>query len=341
MCKWLLDEIAGHVYADDRQVKMLFARVSRKLPSSPLPPPPDGEDTSWPGGDDTSDGLERMYFDIANTDEEQRSPKLYIDAQTRSNVFADLRAVSHLEERWDPFNDEHGLDRLDPVDASFRRDDLSDYRAIFNTDSQEDIRERRLLSNQIDHHDQRQQQQGVDLLFSSLFTDLPVDRFGFWKRVRGWIHSMPYVFDVGVLPGHGESEAFRTRLRTLLKARRRQWPALFPMRARSGISMVLFEDPASGKDLDNLIRAVLPDILDVLRPQQRDLPGWLADEADPKDGVPDVPFIEVAAIPAGLADMPSGSVIFGLSGADRYNSWWKLAINHLERVLEYDEERTW
>ncbi len=59
--------------------------------------------------------------------------------------------------------------------------------------------------------------------------------------------------------------------------------------------------------------------------------------AHPDAGVPDIPFIEVASIPAHLADMPAGSVMFGLSTADRFDSWWKRAIDHLERLL-HDEE---
>lgn len=341
ICKWLLDELAGHVYADDRQVKMLFARVARTQPLPPILSPPVDPDTSWPGDGDHFADLHRMYADAVKASATPQPSKLYITAQTRGNVFADLRAVSNLEERWDPFGEEHGLDRVDPVKASFHRDDLLEYRAIYDTDSEEDARERRLLANQIDYLDQAQQQHGVDVLFSSLFTDLPVDRFGVWNRVKGRINFTPYVFDVGVLPGHGESAAFRDRFRALLEERRRQWPNLFPMRARSGISMVLFEDPGGGKDLDNLIRAVLPDILDVLRPQRDDLPGWVADEADPEDGVPDVPFIEVAAFPSHLADMPPGSVVFGLSTADRYDSWWDLATDHLERVLESEEGEWW
>ena len=168
---------------------------------------------------------------------------------------------------------------------------------------------------------------------------MPGDRYGIWNRVRNRIFISPYIFDVGVLPGRGEGTAFRAQFRALLEERRERWPGLFTMRARSGISMVLFEDPDSGKDLDNLIRTVLPDILEVLRPQQQDLQGWVADEPTPDAGVPDIPFIEVAAIPARLTDMPPGSVVLGLSTADRFDSWWKRAANHLERVLHDEEER--
>lgn len=113
------------------------------------------------------------------------------------------------------------------------------------------------------------------------------------------------------------------------------------MRSRSGVSMILFEDQATGKDLDNLMKTVLPDILSVLRPQQHDLQGWVAGEPSPDDGTPDVPFIEVAAFPAHLADMPAGSVVFGLSSADRFDSWWKRAADHLERVLQGAEDSAW
>lgn len=339
VCKWLLDELAGLVYADDRQVKMLFAQVARPQPL-PKIGVPKRDGGSWGVSGELYDEFDRLAR-AASQSNSTRLPHFYLTAQTRANVLADLRAVTQLEERWDPFDDEHGLQRDDPFAAMFRRDELVDYHAIFDTDSDRDMPRRRLLSNQIDYHNQTQQQSAVDLVFSSLFTELPVDRFGIWGRVRGRISFTPYIFDVGVLPGPGESAAFMRRFRALLQERRERWPGLFPMRARSGISMVLFEDPKSGKDLDNLIRSVLPDILEILRPQQHDLHGWIADEADPAEGVPSIPFIEVAAFPAHLADMEPGSVVFGLSTADRFDSWWALATGYLGRVLEEQEDRGW
>lgn len=333
VCKWLLDELAGHVYADDRQVKMLFARVSRSSP--PLP----SKSVADAVGAEFYAEAERLFAD--SSDLPPRSD-LHITAQTRASVLADLRAVSQLDEdRWDPFDGELGIRRLDTLWASFQREELVEYHATFDTESDTDVRQRRRLNNQIDHHDQSHQQAMVDVVFSSLFTDLPVDRFGIWGRVRHQISYTPYIFDVGVLPRRGESAAFRTRFRTLLEERRAQFPELFPMRARSGISMVLFEAPESGKDVDNLILTMLPDILDVLRPQQRDLAGWVADEVDPSEGTPDIPFIEIAAFPAHLADMPPGSVVFGLSSADRFDSWWSMAADHLERVLDEQEAKGW
>jgi hypothetical protein len=178
VCKWLLDELAGLVYADDRQMKMLFARVSRPQ-SFPQIPVANSDEGPWgvSGGlYDEFDRLARATSQSSST----RSPQFHLMAQTRANVLADLRAGVELEERWDPFDDEHGLRREDPVDAMFRRDDLVEYHAFFNTDNDRDLLERRLLSNQIDYHDQAQQQSAVDIVFSSLFTDLPVDRFGIW-----------------------------------------------------------------------------------------------------------------------------------------------------------------
>ncbi|MGV2982064.1 hypothetical protein ACNPNP_00040 [Microbacterium sp. AGC85] len=337
ICKWLLDELAGHVYADDRQVKMLFARVSRPTGLRPL-----RKDDNEPGSvtKEFYDEFERLF--MAMRDVPARAPELYITAQPRANVLADLRAASELvEERWDPFDAEYGLRRKDPIYATFERDELMDYRAMFGTESDDGLRRRRQLANQIDYHDQSQQQAAVDLIFSSLFTDLPVDRYGIWGRVRNQLTYTPYIFDIGALPDRGESVAFKDRFRALLEERREAWPGLFPMRARSGISLILFEDPANGKALDNLMLTVLPDILEVLRPQQDDLPGWIADETDPLDGVSDIPFTEIAAFPSRLSDMPPGSVIFGLSTADRYESWWSLAADHLERVLEAEEDKGW
>lgn len=340
MCKWLLDELAGHVYADDRQVKLLFARASRPRPLPPMPERQSSADPAW-AGSELYDEFERVYEAAVESSREPRQAELYVTARTRANVLADLRAVSNLEERWDPFDEKYGGPRRDPIEAMFYRDELVDYRAIFNLDNQDDTLQRRMLSNQIDFHDQSQQQGVVDLIFSSLLTDLLVDRHGIWKQVGSRIGVTPYIFLVGALPGRGESTAFRDNVRVLLEERREKWPGLFPMRARSGISMILFEDPENGKDLDNLMLTLLPDILEVLRPQRDDLQGWVADEADPSDGVPDVPFVEIAAVPAHLTDMAPGSVVFGLSTADRFDSWWHLAANHLKHVLEEEEDRGW
>lgn len=342
ICKWLLDELAGLVYADDRQVKLLFARVGRAraiLRSAT-------QETEGASDQPQTDSEPHELFGQGLSGVDKSSPTrrqsdLHITAQTYANVLADLRAVLELEDRWDPFDEEHGLHREDPVAESFRRDELVDYRSMFDTNSDSDLHRRRLLGNQIDYHDQAQEQTAVDRMFSSLFTSLPVDRLGIWRHVRGQLSFTPYVFSIGVLPAPGESAAFRKRLRAILEERRQRWPGLFPMRARSGISMILFEEPERSKDLDNLMRSVLPDILEVLRPQRQDLHGWVADEPDPSQGTPDVPFIEVAAFPAHLSDMPPGSVVFGLSTADRYDSWWALATDHLERDLEGEEDRGW
>ncbi|MFJ4166849.1 hypothetical protein ACIPY5_14960 [Microbacterium sp. NPDC089698] len=339
ICKWLLDELAGHVYADDRQVKLLFASASK---------PPRASWRFFANEDlgDLDDVSKEVYRDRTSVADEptstakKPSSKLYITAQTRASVLADLRAVSNLEDRWDPFEEE-GRGYFDVFEDDLRRDSITDYRSIFDSGSDRDREQWRRLTNELDHHDQNQQQHLVDLIFSSLLTDMPVDRFELWNRVLGRIGAAPYIFNLGVLPKHGGRDAFKANLRQTLEARRDAWPSLFPMRARSGVSMILFEEPSSGKDLDNLVQTVLPDVLTVLRPQEEDLRGWVADEPDPHDGEPTIPFIEVAAIPAHLTDMPAGSVIFGLSSADRYDSWWHKAAEHLKETLEEEELRGW
>lgn len=324
ICKWLLDELTGHVYADDRQVKLLFAHVWR-----PLSAHDDASEIFWGGPPPWASSLD------------DRGPQLTITAQTRANVLADLRVASRLEERWDPFDDEHGVVHTDPpLDAALTRGRLLEYQSTLDPSEETERAEYRLLDHQIDFHDQAQQQRLVDLIFSSLLTDLPIDRFGIWGRVRERLNYGPYLFDLGTLPERGQSTAFQQRLRKRLVSRRDQFPGLFPMRASSGISMILFEGPRGGKDLDNLIREVLPTILDVLRPPRSDLPGWIAEEPDPALGAVDIPFIEVAAIPAERADMPPGSLILGLSGGNRHQSWWSLVANHVEASL-HDARRSY
>ncbi|WP_226531966.1 RusA family crossover junction endodeoxyribonuclease [Microbacterium paraoxydans] len=325
ICKWLLDELSGHVYSDDRQVKLLYAKVARSRSRKKVDAP---AENPWDAGFD---------FDWPEPDSD-KEPALYITAQTRANVFKDLRAVSDLEERWDPFEKEHGVRHRDPQEFDWELDELLDYQSMFANDSEEGRLQHQLVTNRIDYENQSHQQHLVDMVFSSLLTDMPVDRFGVWSRVRDRLQYSPYMFNLGVLPTYGGSHEFQERLRATLRDRRESYPGLFPMRARSGVTMILFEEQRGGKDLDNLIRTILPDVLEILRPQQHDLPGWVADDVNPDDAVADIPFIEVAAYPAHLTDMPPGSVIFGLSSADRYGSWWSRAIDHLELVLEDEQE---
>ncbi len=194
------------------------------------------------------------------------------------------------------------------------------------------------LENQIDYLDQTQQQQHVDLVFSSLLTDLPVDRFGVWRRASARLAHCPYIFNVGTLPERGETAVFERRLRQILEDRREQFPALLPLRARSGISMILFEKRGHSKDLDNLVRQTLPAILDLLRPPVHDHEGWLADAPDLSEAAVDIPFIEIASIPAEMSDMPPGSLVLGLSSADRFSSWWSLVADYVESRLEDDSD---
>lgn len=318
ICKWLLDELAGRVYADDRQVKLLFARAWRPQPVSPADLAP-----FW--GDVTP---------LTQHNTVERPAMTYITAQTRANILADLRADSRLDEQWDPFDEDHGSQHSDPLRARNHREHMIEYQALFDPDDERDADEHRLLGHQIDYTDQVQQQRLVDLILSSLLTRLPLDEFNLWGRVRDRLSYSPYIFHLGMLPKRGGSAAFRHNLRRMLDARRAQFPGLFPMRATSGISMILFEDAYTGKDLDNLVRVVVPDVLNVLRPPRTDLPGWIATEPDPATGAVDIPFLEVAALPSHGTDMPAGSVIFGLSSGHRHQSWWDGIADHVERTLD-------
>lgn len=316
-CKWLLDELTDIVYSDDRQVKLLFARMGRPLA--------DAESLAAFWGDMAPPGV---------TDRPVGKPDIWITARPRASVIADLRAASNLDERWDFFKAANGTRRKSEFQADFEREILLDYQSTFDPRDQTERLRFRQVANQIDFHDQSQQQQHVDLVFSSLFTDLPVDRFGVWKHARSRLAYCPYIFDLGALPERGETQAFQDRLRGILEDRRDRYPGLLPLRARSGLSMILFEEPDHSKDLDNLVRQTLPAILDILRPPRHDHPGWLADEPDLQDGLLDVPFIEIAAIPAGQSDMPPGSLVLGLSSGDRFSSWWSLVGDWVERSLE-------
>lgn len=315
-CKWLLDELTGLVYRDDKQVKLLFARIGRPLN--------DPESLAFWGED---------ALPVTKVVEPQGA-SISITAQPRSSVLHDLRVASNLEEAWDPHKAVYGESRRSPFYDDFERDVLLDYQTLFDPDDEEQGARFRQIANQIDYRDQARQQKHVDLVFSSLFTDLPVDRFGVWRAARSRLAHSPYIFDLGTIPERGESEEFQQRLRRILEDRKHRFPGLLPLRARSGVSMILFEKPGHSKDLDNLVRQTLPAILDVLRPPRHDHQGWLADEPDLSASQVDIPFIEIAAIAADQSDMPQGSLVLGLSGADRYSSWWSLVGDYVARSLD-------
>lgn len=316
-CKWLLDELTELVYKDDRQVKLLFARVGR--------PHLDVETLAAFWGDDAPPWIAQR---------ERRGAEIWITAQPKASVLDDLRVAQTLEERWDPFKAVYGTQDVSMFDAGFERDELVDYQRTFDPAVKTQQARFRQIASQIDYLDQAQQQHHVDLVFSSLFTEFPVDRFGVWKHASARLSHCPYIFNLGTLPERGETVEFERRLREILEHRRDQFPRLLPLRARSGISMILFEKKGHSKDLDNLVQQTLPAIMDVLRPPRRDHHGWLADEPDLRDSALDIPFIEIAAIPADQSDMPAGSLVMGLSSGDRYSSWWSLVGDYVERRLE-------
>lgn len=74
ICKWLLDELEGRVYQDDRQVKLLFARADRDEP--PWDRLSD-DSTSEPWGS----ALNTAAFEPAST-----SPRLHVTARPRSDA---------------------------------------------------------------------------------------------------------------------------------------------------------------------------------------------------------------------------------------------------------------
>ncbi|HWU29810.1 MAG TPA: hypothetical protein VN041_12085 [Microbacterium sp.] len=340
ICKWLLDELAGLVYRDDRQVKLLFAHADRRDREAELANSRTDPRREDPSASATFGAAWSVISDepgLRGLDAKPKSsPTLYVHARTRANVLAALRATGYLPYSWDPIDDDDDYKYWNPYTATYpgSRRSLVEYRELLESRIEPDADELTLVGRQLDYHDQASEQRIVDVLFSSLFTFLPAQRFLGWNLLRDRLGTAPYVFDLGVLPDIGGSAAFRSRLQVLLNQRRTQYPELFPMRAKSGISMVLFEDGTHEKDLDNLVRTVLPDVLDVLRPPRTDRPGWVATAPDIESTYPDIPFLEVAALSAKDADMPPGTLIFGLSGGHRRQSWWAKAESDLERQLD-------
>lgn len=349
ICKWLLDELTGLVYRDDRQVKFLFARADRedlgagaattRREQQEAGP---AKEAMYPIGDPWGLPMRETTSRASASAKAKASTTLHVHARTRANVLATLRIESDLPYEWDFDDEDDDFKYWNPYvrSSSGGRRSLVEYHGWLRADTNMDPAEFARAERELDYHDQAAQQRVVDVVFSSLFTFLVTQKFLGWTLFRERLTTAPYIFDLGVLPAVGESGEFKARLRRLLEHRREEYPELFPMRAKSGISMVLFEDGEHGKDLDNLIRTVLPDVLDVLRPPRTDLPGWVAAAPDVEAALPDIPFLEVAAISAADAGMRAGTVLFGLSGGHRYESWWAKAESaverRLDRILDWD-----
>lgn len=306
ICKWLLDELEGLVYADDRQVKLLFvSKVDQR--------PPDMTD-------DAIFGLSSLRA--------SRTPKpvIYGNARTRANVLAALRRANELDDPWDPLHTYPNPMAEDPDDAALRAEMLRDYLASLPADDDE----ARQITQELAYRRQAGVLRAADETVAALVSGYLTARDGMWRWLPTALKDNPYVFDIGAIPRHGESSKYEQHVIEAITQRIASRSDLFPLSVHVGITVMLFERDTN-KDLDNLVLTVLPAVLDLLSPPTNDH-FWYRD-AEPRPGEPtsEVKFIEAIAVDPTDTQIPSGTVLVALSSGWRHKSWWANAEDYVER----------
>ncbi|WP_243227425.1 hypothetical protein [Microbacterium sp. CIAB417] len=288
-------------YADDRQIKLLFAHGHSHLNGR------------------------------AHT---------RVQARSLGDVTRAIRRASEIEPRWDPFRrtdllmEEWGIDADWDWDPEWRLrgdvDTLSKRQSLFLS-----IADRASWRVTQSLADELTRRRVVAWTTDAALTDLAKSRLA---------------VDLGRLPRQGESAAFRERLQFRLADMARSSIGVFPLLPAVGVT-VFYVESEQPRDLDNIHRTILKDVLTILRPPEESVSTWSSmdtlrewDEARRGErpwARTGVTFIEAAAIPAKLApNFEPGTAVLALSQGSRYRSWWDDAYAHIARVAEadYNEE---
>lgn len=306
ICKWLLDELEGLVYANDRQIKLLFvSKVDQRPPQAT---------------DDSIFGLSALRASRAP------KPVIYANARTRADVLAALRRARDLDDPWDPLHTYPNPMAEDPDDAALRAEMLRDFRASLPAEDDE----ARQITQELAYRRQAGVLRAADEMIAALVSGYLTDRDGLWAWLPTALKANPYVFDFGAIPGHGESSKYEQRVIETIAQRIASRQDLFPLRVHVGITVMLFERDTN-KDLDNLVMTVLPTVLDQLSPPLNDH-FWYRDvESEPGERTSEVKFIEAIAVDPTGTKIPSGTVLVALSSGWRHKSWWANAEDYVER----------
>lgn len=313
-CKWLLDELGGQqgdpiVYADDRQVKMLFARLDRSA----------------------------------------SEPSIWVTAQTLTQVKEGLRRVADLENRWTVHEANWQLHLHGEVDDEYYEGVSPDFLRAAGADAdtigeyalRDHVRLR--LGYQLSLLALTDQ-----LSSSVVFTHADKrfrDRVGLPTANKALHQLLDHglAVDLGPLPTRsGESLAFKRRVSVKLTQLLTTRPWMTPLLPSVGVTVFYLETRA-GKDLDNIFGEleVLPILLDTIRPPVRpladyspinDLRQWLEHDRNKSVATAgDIAFIEAVALKDETDERLSpGSVIVALSHGERLESWWTNALQFLD-----------
>lgn len=278
------------VYKDDRQVSMLFARVDE-----------------W----------------------KAETPSIHFTAQRSSVIRAEMRRHPHTDERRERHSErDHELEqRLD-----FAQDQIEQYRGATTSLGRKlyamAVREQRYYLqvsalNTTDYLAQELVHQYADVLERRRERSLE-----FVAESLDLLALTPYGFNLGTLPGPGQTQVFKQAVRDAVLARMQRYPLLFPPQIPIGVT-AFYVPGRDGKDLDNIFRdLVMPVLLEHCHlPTEVCHPNTTFDEiTEYTPSGPSRPaFIEGVAL-TGIRRSP-GTVVLALSVGLRFRSWWEMALD--------------
>ena len=323
-CKWLLDELGGPdagevVYRDDRQVKWLFASKSVQTDS-------DAEAA-------TAAGIVFFGVDHAPAPSAQFDPHIYVTAQTRANRVADMKLAIDLDPTWKASESDANPFLKREIEIDFDEDYLA---GLDPSGNDFDRAERARILHQLQYQRQASLLQGLDQLVPNLLRNFASDPLSIYGWVLPSMRQSPYAFELGTIPeASGDTEAFKLNVRKQMKQRTQQYTGLFPLLLSVGITLLYFET-GQGKDLDNLVRIVLPILLDELQPPSDEQPYlWPDPEIDETVShrsrtSSDIQFIEAIALDKLPPDVQPGTAYLLLSSGWRNSSWWEDASRYVD-----------
>jgi hypothetical protein len=324
-CKGLLDELGGPdvgevIYEDDRQVKWLFASKSVR--------------TDLDAETATAAGVAFFGVDQAPAPSTRFDPHIYVTAQTRANRVANLKLAIDLDPSWKASESNTNPFLKREIEIDFDEDYLA---GLDPSGSDFDRAERARTLHQLQYQQQASPLQGLDRLVPNLLRNFASDPLSVYGWVLPSIKQSPYAFELGTIPeASGDTDIFKLNVREQMKQRTQRYPGLFPLVVSIGVTMLYFET-GQGKDMDNLVRIVLPVLLDELQPPSEEQPyPWPDAEIDKTDNShrhrasSDVQFIEAIALNKLPPDVQPGTAYLLLSSGWRHSSWWEDASRYID-----------
>jgi hypothetical protein len=299
--KRLLDQLGSHakgkpiVYQDDRQVSMLYVRVDEF---------PDVE------------------------------PQIYFAAQRSAVIRDEMRRMPDD----DDFDEVH---RDQQLDLDFRMESADEAIADWRNDTSELGQKLYAMAKRSKRFDlQDSVLKTTDYLARSLVHSYaavpprcPHQFLELTAEALDRLAFMPYGFNLGQLPSRpGETEAFKESVHTLVADRMARYPYLYPPDMPVGVT-AFFVPSSSGKDLDNIFRQlVVPALVEHCHfPRELRHPYAMSEDGAGSGAttLPHIAFVEGIALKG--VPRPPGTVVIALSGGQRYESWWQMALDRDRR----------